>query len=73
MDNAEAVVRAALICLLFFLLHSLLMAERVKTLALGVLGSRLMGGWYRLFYTCLSVSCLIAAICLASISPIRSR
>lgn len=62
MSHSEAVLRVALPCLSFFLLHSLLVTERFKLLALRALGPRLMKGWYRLLYTSVSVLCLAAAI-----------
>lgn len=62
MSHTEAVLRVALPCLAFFLVHSLLVAERSKSLALRALGPRLMQGWYRLFYTAISVLGLITAL-----------
>jgi len=62
MSHLEAVLRVALICLAFFTLHSLMVAEWFKSLAARVLGRSLMQGWYRLTYTALSVLSLLICI-----------
>lgn len=61
-DHTEAVLRVALISIVFFALHSLLVTDWFKRLAARALGPRLMRGWYRFFYTALSAIILVTCL-----------
>jgi len=62
MSHSESVLRVAIICVVFFTLHSLMVAGWFKSLAARALGPRLMRSWYRLTYTALSTLSLLICI-----------
>lgn len=69
MTTPEAVARVALICAGFFSLHSLLICESFKLMVERIVGARVMRGFYRLFYTLVSIASLSIAIWLIAQMP----
>lgn len=69
MPHTEAILRVAIICAAFFLLHSLLVARRVKRAISNITGRRWMQRWYRFCYTAISVLSLPLALWLLWLVP----